>query len=448
MELTRRTFVAAGAAAAATASASLSTAGLAAVAARSPDSFPAGFLWGVATAGHQVEGNNVASDTWLLETMTPTIFRERSGDACNSFDLWPLDLDLVRDLGLNSYRFSLEWARIEPEPGQFSVAMLDHYKAIIEGCRARGLTPIVTFNHFTCPRWFAARGGWTHAEAPALFARYCDRAARHLAAGIGQATTLNEPNIMRLLKWFGLPAPLLAAQDAMLAAAARATGSDRFTAANAASYADADRMLPIMIDAHKQGYAAIKAARGDLPVGVSIAISDDQAVGRDSLRDRKRADVYGAWLEAAKTGDFLGVQNYDRSRLDAKGMLPAPDGAPLNAMDAEIYPPSLGGAVRYAHAATGLPILVTENGLSTEDDGQRAAYIPAALQGLQAAMADGVPVKGYVHWSLLDNFEWIFGYGPKFGLVAVDRTTFKRTPKPSAGVLGAIARANRIGSRP
>ncbi|HEY0779248.1 MAG TPA: family 1 glycosylhydrolase, partial [Gemmatirosa sp.] len=145
-------------------------------AARGAGAFPQGFVWGAATAGHQVEGNNVASDIWLLEHVTPTVFAEPSGNAVNSFALWATDLDLARALGLTAYRFSLEWARIEPEPGQFSRAMLDHYRAIVDGCRARGLTPIVTFNHFTMPRWFAARGGWTNPEAPALFGRFCDRA--------------------------------------------------------------------------------------------------------------------------------------------------------------------------------------------------------------------------------------------------------------------------------
>ena len=127
--------------------------------------FPAGFLWGAATAGHQVEGNNVNSDVWAVEHVRPTAYAEPSGDAANSLALWPADLDLVRRMGLNSYRFSLEWARIEPEPGQFSIAMLDHYQAMIEGCRARGLTAIVSFNHFVTPRWFAARGGWNDRNA-------------------------------------------------------------------------------------------------------------------------------------------------------------------------------------------------------------------------------------------------------------------------------------------
>jgi len=409
----------------------------------SSGSFPKGFFWGAATAGHQVEGNNTASDLWLLEHLTPTVFKEPSGDAVNSFELWSQDLDLVRALGLNSYRFSLEWARIEPEPGQFSLAMLDHYRTMIEGCRQRGLTPLVTFNHFTTPRWFAAQGGWTNPQAPEHFARYCERAARHLASDIGYATTLNEPNLMRILRRM-LPPSVWDLGHAMLDAAAHACGTIKFVAANVCNLEDIDAMLPIMIAGHQAGRAAIKSVRPDLPVGISLAMLDDQAVGADSLRDARRAELYGAWLEAARGDDFLGVQNYERARYDAQGRLPPPPGSELNAMGSEIYPPSLGNAVRYAHAATGLPIMITEHGLGTDNDALRAQFIPAALRELQVAIADGVPVRGYMHWSLLDNFEWIFGYGPKYGLCAVDRTTFRRTPKPSAAVLGGIARRNAV----
>lgn len=407
-------------------------------------SFPKGFLWGAATAGHQVEGNNVASDTWLLEQIKPTIFAEPSGDACNNLELWAQDLDLVKALGLDSYRFSIEWARIEPEQGQFSNAMLDHYKRLIEGCRARMLTPIVTYSHFTAPRWFAAAGGWTNPRAPQLFATFCDRATRHLGAGIGHAVTMNEPNILRLLKTIGLPPQMLDAQRAMLAAAAKATGSSRFVAANAANAEDLDTMLPIMIAAHKAGRAAIKAIRPELPVGVSLAIIDDQAIGASTKRDAIRSDLYGAWLEAARGDDFIGVQNYERARWNAQGRVDPPADAVRNWGGAEVWAPSLAGAVRYAHAATGNPVMVTEHGVGTDDDRIRAALIPAALAELKVAMDDGVPVQGYMHWSLFDNFEWIFGYKPRFGLVEVDRTTFKRTPKPSASILGAIAKRNAL----
>ncbi|RYD81375.1 MAG: glycoside hydrolase family 1 protein, partial [Sphingomonadales bacterium] len=297
----------------------------------------------------------------------------------------------VKSLGLNAYRFSLEWARIEPEPGAFSRAMLNHYKAMIEGCRARGLTPLVTFSHFTAPRWFAAAGGWTNSEAPELFARFCDRAARHLAGGIGHAVTLNEPNLLRILRSLGLPPPMLAGQRAMLEAAARASGTSKFNSANAANQDDLDTMLPIMIAAHQKGRAAIKAVRPDLPVGVSLAIIDEQAVGPNSRRDAIRAELYGAWLEAAKGDDFIGVQNYERSRIDANGRMPAPTDTQRNFSGSEIHAPSLAGAVRYAHEATRLPVLVTEHGVGIDDDTVRAALIPAALTELKRAMDDGVP---------------------------------------------------------
>ena len=410
-------------------------------------SFPTGFLWGAATAGHQVEGNNTASDLWLLENVKPTIFKEPSGDACNSFELWARDLDLVKSLGLNTYRFSLEWARIEPEPGLISVAMLDHYKAIIEGCHARGLTPMVTYNHYTAPRWFAAQGGWTLRQAPGIFARFCTLATRHLGAGIGYATTLNEPNIMMVLRVL-LPEEVFTAQHAMLEAAARATGSTRFTSANAANPEDIDVMTKNLIAGHKAARDAIKSVRPDLPVGVSLAMFDDQAVGSETKRDAARKGLYGEWLEAVRGDDFIGVQNYERARYDANGRLPPPAGAETNYMGTEIYAPSLGGAVRYAHQVTGIPVIVTEHGVGLdgehEDDTVRARFIPAALAGLKSVMDEGVPVKGYVHWSLLDNFEWISGFRPRFGLVAVDRRTFERKPKPSAAVYAAIARQNAV----
>jgi beta-glucosidase len=407
------------------------------------NSFPQGFLWGAATAGHQVEGNNTNSDCWVMENVQPTLFAEPSRDADNSFMLGATDLDLAKNLGLNTYRFSLEWARIEPEEGLFSVAMLDHYKRMIEGCRARGLTPMVTFNHYTTPRWFAATGGWTNPKSPQLFARFCDKATRHLGAQIGYATTLNEPNIMNILAVV-LPPQIIGVQRAMLAAAAKAVGSSKFVGGNAVNPEDVELTARNLIAGHKAGREAIKAVRPDLPVGVSLAMFDDQAVGKNSIRDAMRAKLYQPWLDAVRQDDFLGVQNYERQVWTASGKLPAPKGADVNYSGAEVYPPSLAGAVRFAHAATGVPIIVTEHGVGTTDDSIRARLIPAALAELKKAMDDGVPVKGYCHWSLMDNFEWIFGYKVKFGLHSVDPITFVRTPKPSATIYANIARRNAL----
>jgi beta-glucosidase len=406
--------------------------------------FPQGFLWGASTAAHQIEGNNTNSDLWFLENIKQTAFTEPSRDAANSFEMWPQDLDLAQAMGLNCYRFSIEWARIEPEPGLFSQAMLDHYKRMIAGCKARGLAAIVTFNHFTAPRWFSAQGGWLHPDSASLFARFCDKAARHLGDGISHAITFNEPNILRLLKAIGLPQFILDKQRAMLDAAAKAMGTAKFISLNVANPEDVEPLQVALSAAHGAGKAAIKAAHGALPVGLCLAMFDDQAVGRNSLRDAKRRELYGNWLEVARQDDFLGVQNYERAVWNDKGKLPAPAGAAVNFMGSEVYAPSLAGAVRYAHAATGVPILITEHGVGTNDDGLRASFIPAALAELKKLMDEGVPVQAYCHWSLIDNFEWIFGYAPKFGLHSVDPVSFARTAKPSAAVYGAIARRNSL----
>ncbi|WP_298400205.1 family 1 glycosylhydrolase [Sphingobium sp.] len=405
--------------------------------------FPKDFFWGAATAPHQIEGNNVASDLWFLENQQPTVFAQPSGDACNSFELWEADLDIVKAMGLNAYRFGIEWARIEPEKGLFSQAMLDHYKAVIDGCRARDLTPIVTYSHFTAPRWFSAQGGWTNPESASFFARYCDKATRALGQGIDRVITFNEPNILLLLKPM-LPPQVWDIQKLTLETAAKRLSVAKFVSANVAGFDDLPALQAGLAAAHKAGKAAIKSVRPDLPVGISLAMMDDQAVGKASIRDKMRKELYGQWLEIAKGDDFIGVQNYERALWGDKGRLPAPKGSTVNWSGTEVWPGSLGGAVRYAHEATGLPILVSEHGVGSDDDAIRAKFIPEALAGLKAAIDDGVPVLGYCHWSLLDNFEWIFGYKPKFGLVTVDPITFARTPKPSASVYGAIARRNAI----
>ena len=440
MTINRRGFLSV---AAATAVAPLLSEKRARAGARPAGRFPAGFLWGASTAGQQIEGNNVSSDCWLAENVRPTIFSERSGDADNSLELWPVDLDLVRGIGLNAYRFSLEWARIEPEPGMFSVAMLDHYQAIVEGCRGRGIAPVVTFSHDSVPWWFAARGGWTQPDAPGLFARFCERAARHLAQGIAYALTLNEPNDGIMVR-ASLPEQFVVALRATNQAAGRACGSPGFRLAILPEPAQAELAQSNLLSAHKAGRAAIKAARSDLPVGFSLALPDDEAVGPHSLRNAMRAEFYGPWLEIAKHDDFLGVQNYDRVRWSDTGRLPLPPGAIASPAGNEVYAPSLARAVRYAHRSTGVPILVTEHGICTDDDALRAKFIAGALTDLQGVIAEGVPVRGYMHWTLMDDWEWFAGYSQRYGLCNVDRLTFKRTPKPSAGVLGAIARRNAV----
>lgn len=408
-----------------------------------PSAFPAGFLWGVARAGHQNEGDNVTSDTWFVEHVSPTIFAEPSGRAANGYELWATDLDLAAAMHLNAYRFSVEWARIEPEEGRIDEAALDHYEAVIDGCHERGLAPIVTFSHFTAPHWFAARGGMLGDGAAERFARQCDRVMARFGDRIAIAMTLNEPNLPRLLSWI-LPEPVLDLTRATLRAASAAAGVPRYRLSNVVQPEDYDELEDGLAAAHRAAKAAIKAQRSDLPVGLSIAMVDDVAApGGEGLRDRKREEVYGRWLRLAREDDFVGVQNYERVVYGPDGPLPPAEGATLNEMGTAVEPESLAGAVRYASEAAGVPVLVSEHGVGTEDDRIRAAFLRPSLEGLAAAMADGVPVLGYVHWTHIDNFEWIGGFRPKLGLHAVDRGTFERIPKPSAAEYGRLVAAHR-----
>lgn len=301
---------------------------------------------------------------------------------------------------------------------------------------------IITFSHFSVPCWFAGQGHFKSVDGADLFARFCDRAMRHLGDRIAYAVTLNEPNVSALLRVVALPPAFMSGIREMLDAAARASGMSGLASA---LFSEQD-VTPAMVSAHIKAYQAIKSSRPDLPVGIGLAVEDDQLVGEDDrYRAAKRQAVYAPWFEVTRThADFIGVRNYTRRRYDATGLVPPPRGAPMASDGREIYPASLGNSVRYAHQATGKPVLITESGIAASDDMLRQAYIPQSLKGLKAVMDEGVPVLGYTHWSLLDNFEWVSGYGPQFGLVSVDRKNFARQVKPSARILGAIARRNRL----
>jgi beta-glucosidase len=219
----------------------------------------------------------------------------------------------------------------------------------------------------------------------------------------------------------------------------------RYRLSNVMLREEMDDMADGMEAGHRAGKAAIKTACPDLPVGMSIAIIDDRVVGDDaSVRDRKREEVYGRWLRLAREDDFVWVQNYEAIPYDATGAVPPPEGVPVNGMGSAIDATSLAGAVRYAYDEARVPVLVTEHGLSHDDDDLRVEFLPPAIAGLLDVMEEGVPVIGYLHWSLLDNFEWIFGYTKFYGIVAVDRETFARTPKPSATTYSGIVRANGV----
>jgi beta-glucosidase len=385
--------------------------------------FPDGFLWGTATAAHQVEGSNWNNDWWAWEHAEDTPVEEPSGDACDHFWRYPQDIALLAELGFGAYRFSLEWSRIEPEYGEFSTANLDHYKRVIAACRDHDLVPVVTFHHFTTPRWAVAEGGWENPSTADRFAAFCERAVGHFGDEIGMACTLNEPNIVSLMGWlFGMFPP---------------GRKDRFD--------DYLRVTEHLQAAHRKAYDVLKEGPGDFPVGLTLSMSDWSAEpGYEDEIARYRAAHEDTYLEAARGDDFVGVQAYSRNRVGPDGVAGPEPGVEVLPMGYEYWPQAAEGAIRHAAEVARTPIYVTENGIGTDDDEQRIRYVRDSLAGVARTIDDGLDVRGFFYWSLLDNFEWAFGYRMRFGLVAVDRATQARTIKPSGRWLAEVVRSNRI----
>ena len=281
----------------------------------------------------------------------------------------------------------------------------------------------MTFHHFTTPRWVATGGGWERPATADRFARFCERVTRHLGDRIGVACTINEPNMVATGGYLAGVFP-----PGHRDAEARRTVNDVF------------------VRAHRQATDAIKAVRPDLDVGLTLAMQAPHPVeGGEERARRILRNLEDVYLEAVAGDDFLGVQAYSRWRIGPDGVLPLPPDTRTTLMGWEFYPEALEDTIRRAWAVTdGTPIVVTENGIATDRDDERVEYVERALAGVLRAVADGIDVRGYTYWSLLDNFEWAEGYRPTFGLVAVDRTTFARTVRPSARWLGEVARANAL----
>lgn len=382
---------------------------------------PAGFLIGASTAAHQIEGDNTTSDWWAYEQAHPERLQP-SGPACDSFHRWPEDMDLMAEAGLRAYRFSVEWARIEPTDGEFSAADIDHYRQMVLGARERGLEPIITLHHFTNPAWFSAGGGWLRPDASRRFLAYLDRLGPVIEAGVQRVITINEPNMVAIMHRVltgdarldnglggGLPLPHEGVRDALVAV-------------------------------HHAARAFLRERHPGLRVGWSVANQAVQSIpGGEERAAVYREAIEDVWLRAAVGDDHIGVQAYTRTVFGPEGKVEPEAHVARTTTGWEYYPSALEEAIR--HTATvipGVPVLVTENGISTRDDEQRIAYTRIALQGLARCLADGIDVRGYLHWSLLDNFEW-GNWEPTFGLIAVDRKTFARTAKPSLAWLGTLA---------
>jgi beta-glucosidase len=393
--------------------------------------FPAGFLWGSATAAHQVEGGCTNNDWWAWEHTPGSTTVEPSGDAIDHFSRYDEDFALLAALGQNAHRISLEWSRIEPAPGEFSQAALDHYARVLDSLARHGLTAFVTLHHFTLPLWFAQRGGWLAADALELFARYVAVVADRLGDRIPYACTINEPQIVALVGHaLGHFPPGHQDQDEAL------------------------RVTEVLLQAHRAAVAAVRSCRAQVGVCLQLPWIEPSRPGNESdvfVADLLRGVMVDRFVDDLRgggdVGDFVGLQYYFRIRADATRpdlQAPPPDGAETTQMGWEVFPEGFGRMLRRV-AEAGLPVVVTENGIATADDAQRVRFLRSHLAELKAAMDDGVDVRGYLHWSAFDNFEWAHGYAPTFGLIGIDRADgLRRAVRPSAVLYGEVARTGSL----
>lgn len=370
-----------------------------------------------------MDGGNVCADWHDWERAPGTTCAEVCGIACDHYNRYPDDLALLGDLGFGAYRFSIEWSRVEQREGEAAPDEIAHYAAVAVECRRLGLEPVVTFNHFTLPRWAAERGGWEDPSLPASFARFCGWMCDALAPLLRWAVTLNEPNIVALLGY----------EDALFPPARR----DREARV---------RVTEAFVDAHLRARDVVRE-RTDAQVGLALAMADWQATpGGEGPLDEIRSLREDVYLKAAAGDDFVGVNTYTRHRVGPEGFLAPEEGVERTGMGYEFWPDALAATVRRAWDVTGLPVLVTENGIATSDDSRRVAFVDGALRGLHRCIESGIDVRGYFYWTLMDNYEWNYGYGPAFGLVEVDRETLERRPRPSARWLGEVARTGVVPS--
>jgi beta-glucosidase len=419
--------------------------------------FPDRFLFGAATSATQIEGHCPTSD-WSVFARQPGRIKhdDRPDVACDSWRRWREDVALLKDLGLGAYRLSIEWARIEPSDGTFDRTALDTYREQLGALRDAGVEPMVTLHHFTLPQWLARRGGLLAPEFVPRFARFTRAAVDALGDLCTLWVTVNEPNV-------------LAAHAYLLGVWPPATRSP--VAALRAGYR--------LLEAHVAAYRVLKEACGDrAQVGIAHHLRLTQPARPDSLGDRAAAATFGAVFndsfaaavcegpgsalvddliarstgfhvaDARGTQDFFGINYYSRDvvRLStrhagemfiARGV---PPGADVSDLGWEIYPEGLGAVVREWARRSGLPVHITENGIADATDAKRGSFLVRHLAEVARCIDDGVDVRGYFHWSLLDNFEWAEGYSPRFGLCAVDYATLERTVRESGRLYERIAR--------
>lgn len=397
--------------------------------------FPKNFLWGSAISAYQTEGGNKNSD---YEVWGKIKGIEVAGTACDHYNRFIEDLAIAKGLNHNAFRFSIEWARIEPRKGKFSKRELDHYKKVLQEIRKRGLKSVVTLYHFTLPSWLSKIGGWENPKAIDYFIRYTNYVVENIGGMIDYIITINEPFVYCMHAYLLDDLP-----------PARKSLMKLF------------KVLFKLIKAHKKVYIQIKN-KVRVPVGYSKNVPYITAFKKNNILDRLMAKLLeylfnGITLKSlSRSTDFIGLQYYNRARIQFKlsgdhlhlfnewGVENVERGKRVTDMGWEIYPEGIYNVLKRL-GKYNLPIMITENGLADESDKFRKDFIKYHLINVNHAIREGVKVIGYLYWSLLDNFEWKAGKSKRFGLVKIDyKDGFRRRVRDSAGYYSEICRRNEV----
>lgn len=412
--------------------------------------FPKKFLWGAATSAHQVEGGTHNQwSVWELENAKSLAAQSEyhfgeldtwpdtkdaakdpenyvSGKSTDHYNRYEADFDLLKKMNMNSFRFSVEWSRVEPEEGAWNIEAIEHYKAYVAELNRRGIEPVVTLFHFTLPLWFTALGGFEKKSNVKYFARYAEKIIRELGGGVRLIITVNEPEVYAYESYkMGYWPP------------------------NVTSGLACRRVLANLARAHNQAADAIHAINRRYKV--SIAKNSPYVyAGDDALLSRKYADFQQFMRDdyflrkVVKHCDFLGMNYYFSDRVYGY-RIHNPD-EKVSDLGWDLSPANIQHALERLYEKYKLPILITENGLADRADENRQWWITQTLIGMQKAMDSGVRLEGYLHWSLLDNFEWDKGKWPRFGLAEVDYATLDRKLRPSAIWFGKVIKHLREGA--
>jgi len=407
--------------------------------------FPKGFYWGSATSAHQVEGNNVndwsewekknaerlakeAKEKWQpwQQEKFPEMFNPEnyiSGRACDHYHLYEQDFDIAKKLGHNAHRFSIEWSRIEPEQGKFNEKEIEHYRKVIITLKGLEIEPFVTIWHWPIPIWLRDKGGWENKKITDYFERYAEKISNALGENVKFWITLNEPEIYASNSYFaGVWPPQKKNLFAYL------------------------RVLNNLIKAHRKAYGVIKKANSNSKIGIAKNNIYFEAY-QNRLVNRVLKKFIDWWWNfyflnrIRNHQDFIGLNHYFHNRINYG--FNKNENKKISDIGWELYPEAIYYVLKDLKRFN-KPIYITENGLADGGDKKRSWFILESLKNIGKAINEGVNVRGYLHWSLMDNFEWDKGFWPRFGLVEVNYKTLERKIRPSALQYAKICKTNEL----